>query len=111
MSFLGRFAKRRFIVGFVFGVIFFGIGLLGIFIGLIGLIWGELAFHNKYGKDGVQVYEKYNGALAQTNEKIGVGIGSLIAICLIAWWGCRHISPYSSNKRNRAKRRSHKISN
>jgi hypothetical protein len=55
MSFLGRFAQRRFIVGFVFGVIFFGMGLLGIFISLIGLIWGEVAVHNKYGKDWVQV--------------------------------------------------------
>jgi hypothetical protein len=111
MSFLGRFAQRRFIVGFVFGVIFFGMGLLGIFISLIGLIWGEVAVHNKYGKDWVQVYEKYNGPLAQTDEKIGVGIGSLIAICLLAWWGYRHINSYKSNKRNRARRRSRKISN
>jgi hypothetical protein len=102
-SFLGRFVKVRFIIAFLFGGFFICGGLFGIVFGTAHYIHEEVVFHKKYGKDWVQEYEKYNGPLSQTNGKIAVGIGSLIAICLIAWWGYRQINPYKSNNRKRTR--------
>jgi hypothetical protein len=86
--------------------------LLGFLIGMsliirytTGLIIKEVEYHKKFGKEWVQEFEKYNGPLSQTNTRIAVGILSLIAICLVAWWGYRNMNPYKSSHRKQVRRK------
>jgi membrane protease YdiL (CAAX protease family) len=64
----------------------------------------EMRYHRLYGGNWVQIYEKYEEPLSQTNFKIGLGIAYVIAMLVFAGW-LYHRS--ASKKSHRRRRRHH----
>lgn len=52
----------------------------------VRLILQEIRFHRLYGNDWVQMYQKYEEPLPQTNFKIGLGITFVLAMGVVSLW-------------------------
>jgi ribose/xylose/arabinose/galactoside ABC-type transport system permease subunit len=66
------------------------------------LILQEVRFRRLYGNDWVQMYQKYEEPLSQTNFKIGLGISYVLAVFVFSWWLYRR---FALKKARRSRRR------
>jgi hypothetical protein len=86
---------------FFMAAIFIVGGSLVIIMETVRLILDEIRFHRLYGNDWVQVYEKCEEPLAQTNLKIGMGVFFVIFLIAFLWW----LYWYNTSKQPHKKRR------
>lgn len=52
----------------------------------------EMDFHDKYGGNWREVYEKYHGSLVHAQAKVAVCAGALVAVSAILIWFYRRMS-------------------
>ena len=70
----------------------------------VQMILDEMRFHRLYGNNWVQMYDKYEEPLSQTNLKIGMGMLFIIAMAGYLFWLYRRYSSKQTHHHHRRRR-------